>query len=362
VIACVSAGIAFASDYIGIICALALFLSIVFTHPRYLWKMAIVAVPLLVSILPVFIRSPVAIWQDLSQMRFLGKASGETLGALFLQTIIGYSNIFFRQPLIVLGIVGVFTLHEERLRRIITMVMCGIIVLFLPIRILSGQYYLPVWPLLMIGLGSFLEKTVAHIYTFVKSSVVSLSRTVWLNLSAVVGNFFGSIGATAMVFVIVFLPITWMLILSLKSYIVTPLNPSLALVENPWFIGYIQAIDAETIAAEISQTVGPQDFVIAPSQVSWLLPCHTADIRTVSTYEFGGNTPGLGYYDMDRFVVNSSINNAKYVIVDDFWRVWMVDTEPEYITMLKEVQSWPMLLRLGSLVLFCNPDYCSSTN
>jgi hypothetical protein len=191
----------------------------------------------------------------------------------------------------------------------------------------------------MIGLGSILEKTVVYLFTYAKSSLVNLKFFQrWIE-NETLRSFLGSIGSTLMIFVIVFLPITWIIILNVSSFNIEPLIPSLAFLDYPFREGFIPAADAETIAEEISLNLTPEDFVITPGQVSWMLPCHTADIRTVGTYEFGGKTPELYDFVMNRFTVNSSLNNARYAVVDNYWRVWMVSSYPEYDSILEEVNN-----------------------
>jgi hypothetical protein len=56
--------------------------------------------------------------------------------------------------------------------------------------------------------------------------------------------------------------------------------------------------------------------------------------------------------------VNSSLSNAKYAIVDNSWRVWMIDLAPEIGTILKQVSNWPIVMAQGDVQLYCNPISC----
>jgi len=171
-------------------------------------------------------------------------------------------------------------------------------------------------------------------------------------------NFLGSIGSTLIVFILVFLPITWMIILNIQSFMIGPVNPALALQWNPYSNGFTPAVDAEAVANEISPTLKPDDFVIAPGVISWMLPSNAADARTVAIYEYGGKTMGMRDINQERFTVNCSLSNAKYAVVDNSWRAWMVDLAPEIATMLKEVSDWPTLMTQGDVQVFCNPIFC----
>jgi 4-amino-4-deoxy-L-arabinose transferase-like glycosyltransferase len=358
-VTCIAAGIAIASDYIGIVCVLVLFLFILFSHPSQLWKMLIIPIPWLISMLPIFIVAPVDAWHDLEFSLFWG-LGGEGNILLTLATMTAkYSETFRRQPLIILGLIGIFTLTNNRLRSLLLILLGGITLLLLPSRVFLAHYLLPVWPLIMIGLGSFLEKSISFIYSLVRSSISNLLKKMQrLDINEKFRNSLTQISSTLVVFFIVFLPITWMIILSFGNFILSPVSTSLGLVENPFSAGFISADQAEAIANEISPTLNQDDFVIAPSVISWMLPSNAADARTVVVYEYGGATLGMGNFDKDRFTVNSSSSNAKYAVVDDIWREWMVNMAPEISMLMDEVQTWPLVMERGSLQLFCNPKYC----
>jgi hypothetical protein len=160
-----------------------------------------------------------------------------------------------------------------------------------------------------------------------------------------------------LVFVFVFLPISWMIILNIQGFISKPANPS-ELQKIPFSDGFIPAVDAEVVAGEISEKINPEDFVIAPGVVSWMVHCNVADIRQVAMYEFGGQILDNPEIAQDRFTVNSSLSNAKFAVVDDTWRYWFTDMAPEIASMLDEVKKWPLVMTQGTLQLYCNPAYC----
>ncbi len=356
--ACFAAGIALASDYIGIICVFVLFLIIIFTHPKQIWKIVIVGIPWLLLMIPILIISPGDAWHDLVYSFMLGSGSGGNLVVQLSVMVAKYSETIRRQPFIVLGIIGIFTLDDKKLRSILLLMLAGIFVILLPSRVLMGHYLLPVWPLIMIGLGSFLAKSVPYVYQYLRTSIINLHTPQKAPLSEPVRNYVGSIVSTLAIFVVFFLPITWLVILSMRSFVIEPLSPSLALIENPEKEGFIPAVDAEAVANKISPTLKPDDFVIAPGVISWMLPSHATDPRTVVIYDYGGKTLGMGDFDQERFTVDSSLSNARYAVVDNTWRIWMANMAPEIAIMLNEVKKWPLVMEQGSLELFCNPTYC----
>jgi hypothetical protein len=210
----------------------------------------------------------------------------------------------------------------------------------------------------MIGLGSFLATSVTYFFTNVKSSLINLKISQRWVVNDTVRTFLGSVGSTILVFAFVFLPISWLVILSIKGFVIEPIDPSIAINEVLWEEGYIAPSDAQAIVKEISREITPEDFVIAPGAVSWMLPCNTADIRQVAVYEFGGEAMGNSNINKDRFTVKSSLSNAKYAVVDNTWRVWMAELAPEFASKLEGVLKWPMVMERGSLQLYCNPAFC----
>ena len=176
-VAGLAAGISMASDYVGIICVLVLFLILVFTHPRQLWIMVIVGIPWIISMLPIFALSSVDAWHDLFYTYKQGSGfAGNLIVQLFVM-IAKYSDSIRSQPLIVVGIIGIFTSENKKLRTILLLMLAGIFIILLPSRVLMGHYLLPVWPLLMIGVGSFLAKSIPYVYRFLQSSIGDLKTT-----------------------------------------------------------------------------------------------------------------------------------------------------------------------------------------
>jgi hypothetical protein len=320
--------------------------------------MFIVGIPWLASMLPTFIISPADTWHDLAYTFLFGSGGGRTFIYQLAVMIVKYSELFRSQPLIVLGILGIFILNNSKLRIVLLSTLAGVFVILLPNRVLLAQYLLPIWPLVMIGLGYFAEKSVYFIYTFFQSSFMNLKYINRFISNEALRNILGSVGSTGLTFAIVFLPISYFVILSIGSFMIEPPNPSLALVVNPSIQGFISADDAETIANKLSPLLRPEDFVIAPGVISWMLHSHTADIRTVAVYEYKAESLGGKYLDSSRFVVNSSLYNAKYAIVDDSWRDWWAGMTPEIGTMLGEVSHWPLVMERSNIQVYCNPVFC----
>ncbi len=358
VVSCLAAGIAFASDYIGIINILVIILVLIILHPKDLWKVPLVAIPILISVSPIFFIAPSDALHDLISTLSMTKGGVGVPGYQFARMLVVYPEMVVRQPFIVLGIVGLFIIPDKLMRGLILCLLSGIIILVSFSRALAAQHLLPVWPLAMIGLGFLLDEIVSYFYTNIKSSLVNINFSPTLKIGVRLRTFLGSVGTTSLVFCFVFLPISWMVITNVKGYMVEPADPSIVMTQVGWLEGYVSSDDAQAIAQEISKNVKSEDFVIAPGVVYWMLQSNAADPRTVVVYEHGGNILGVRDVNHDRFTVNSSLSNAKYAVVDNTWRYWLAPMAPEISTMLDKVKKWPMVMERGSLQLYCNPTFC----
>ncbi len=358
VVACLASGVAFASDYVGIISVLILLFVLIRYYPKRVWYALLIAIPLLASILPIFIVGPADAWQDLKNIFIAGAGSKWSLIVTLGDMIVRYANGFINQVWIVVGVIGIFTLPDKRLRGLFLAMLAGTFFLFSYSRDLSGHYLLVLWPFIMIGTGCFLERSIKYLYNYLKLSIMSIIADPFQKLAETTRSSLVSIGSTLLLFIIVYLPMTWVLILSINSFLIGPMDPANAMRWNPYFHGFVSAADAQAVAQKILPTLKPDDFVVAPGVIFWMLPSHEADARTVAAYEYGGEVLGQVGFDQARFTVDSSLTNAKYAIVDNSWRAWMVNLTPEIANMLREVSNWPLIMAQGSLQLYCNPRYC----
>jgi 4-amino-4-deoxy-L-arabinose transferase-like glycosyltransferase len=358
VASCLMSGIAFSSDYLGLVSILTIILVSFLFKPKDFWMLFLILIPLVISLAPTFIESPGDAWNNLIFSFSIVKRVEGNIGYQFSLMLQAYPEMFLRQPLIILGIIGIFILSDLRLRGLLLVELIGIIITLSFSKILAMQYLLPIWPIVMIGLGYFIEKIITYIFTVIKSSIINLVKNhKWLNRGSFT-LFIGSVGPTLLAFAFVFLPISYMLILDIKGYFVEPVNPSSTIQAVGWSVGYIPASDAEAVAQAILINTKPTDFVIAPGALSWILVCNATDIRIVYRYYQVIHSINNRYLQKDDFLVEDSLSNAKYAVVDNTWRTWAQNSTSDTDLWLDEVSHWPLVMERGSLQLFCNPSFC----
>jgi hypothetical protein len=354
----IAAGIVLASDFFGIIFIIILFLVIVFYEPRRFWILLLVPVPWVISMVPIYLASPIDTWHDLVYNFKLGSGSGENPFFMVTKMVAKYSETFRRQPFIILGIIGLFMLDDKKLRTLLVLLIALLFVILLPSRVLLGHYLLPVWPIISIGLARFLEKSIPYVYNISKTTFQELTRKYKGAFIKKLSAITLSVLPMLIIFLLFFLPVSWLIILDSSSFIIRGGNYLQAMIENPWKEGFLSAEDSEAVVKKISGNLTSNDFVIAPGVISWMLNNNAADPRTVVVYDYGGSSLGIDGFNHNRFVVNSSLQTAKYAVVDEAWREWLTDMAPEIKIMLNEVEKWPIVFERDSLQVFCNPTYC----
>ena len=87
-----------------------------------------------------------------------------------------------------------------------------------------------------------------------------------------------------------------------------------------------------------------------------MLHVNVADMQMPIAYQ-GQATPHLpADLPRERWAFDPSVERAHAVIVDNLWRNWAVPNVPGVAGVLHEIESWPIVLRSGSVVIYRNPE------
>jgi hypothetical protein len=118
----------------------------------------------------------------------------------------------------------------------------------------------------------------------------------------------------------------------------------------------LDPIAAQAAAAFVNQQAEVDDLVIASPTLAWLLKAQVADMQMPSAYR-GQATPHLpADIPPERWAFDPSVERARFVIVDDLWRNWAVPNVPGVSEMLHKIETWPLVLRSGEIVIYQNPE------
>lgn len=114
--------------------------------------------------------------------------------------------------------------------------------------------------------------------------------------------------------------------------------------------------DAENVISYINQRLQPDEVILASPQIAWAIRGSVADFQQTGAYlqqkteNFPANVPP------QRFVFTPTLDNAKYVIVDNLWRDWAAVKMPAAAALIEQIQHWPLELELGEYRVYRNPQ------
>ncbi len=114
--------------------------------------------------------------------------------------------------------------------------------------------------------------------------------------------------------------------------------------------------EAEAAVAYVNQRVGPDELVLAPPHVAWLVNSRRADYQQAAACAGGGAINYPEDLDTGRFLFDCSVRKASYVLIWAGWRAWtaqrMPDVEDIYLTM----ETWPVVFEQGEWRVYANPE------
>ncbi len=118
----------------------------------------------------------------------------------------------------------------------------------------------------------------------------------------------------------------------------------------------LDPIAARDAAEFVNQRATSDDLIIASPTLAWMLHANVADMQMPIAYR-GQATPHLpGNIPAERWAFDPSVEQARFVIVDNLWRNWAVPNVPGVADMLHEIEAWPIVFRSGEIVIYQNPE------
>jgi 4-amino-4-deoxy-L-arabinose transferase-like glycosyltransferase len=115
------------------------------------------------------------------------------------------------------------------------------------------------------------------------------------------------------------------------------------------------AAEAQSMADWVNLRVHPDDLVLAMPDIAWLFHCHSADLLQAVAITGVGTSfypSGLG---SARFAYDTRLQAARFLVVDDFTRLWISQNPPERSLVTQAARSWAVVYRRGEYVVYANP-------
>jgi 4-amino-4-deoxy-L-arabinose transferase-like glycosyltransferase len=337
-----SSALAFATDYLGILCGITagLFLlwkrphSLLLFIPVFLVILAAVFIPVLVVNAPVF-------FADMIHL-FLWGGQVQSSGSFLLSIIINYSELLRRESWILLGLCGLFLIQDKTTRNtlLITIGLTLLMVTRAYTPVGGGLHYLMhLFPIFALGLSIFILTA----FDKVKEVLVKDLALLFARFPRTV-----SPGAALVAVLVVFTPIIWMV---LSSFAMTVYSADYLFTGNDDLM-LVKPDDADKARSYVNDNVKPGDLVLGSPTLIWgLSTMNRADFLGALAYT--GQKPN-NYIDVEksRYSENISLDNARFVILDPLAEEFAPKVLPGMQHWLDEIHTWPMVFEAGTIRVY----------
>jgi Dolichyl-phosphate-mannose-protein mannosyltransferase len=246
-------------------------------------------------------------------------------------------------PFIALGMVGLFMLSKGTVRSGFVVLIAAITLLLLEVRDPSPYFRAaePLLPLAALGVGMLVGAALSYLSRFGTRARHSSEHS----RTDRQGKLFRRFAAALLIAPFV-LSMTVLDLRNVNGHFATGISSLLPR----------SASDARAMATWVNARVGPTDLVLVMPSTSWLFHCHTADF--LQSVAISGH--GTAFYPdglrRDRFLYDTRPIAARFVVVDDFTRLWIRESKPGQVIVDGVVKNWPEVYARGEYAVYENPS------
>ncbi len=116
-------------------------------------------------------------------------------------------------------------------------------------------------------------------------------------------------------------------------------------------------LDAEAVVTYVNRHVTPNDLVLAPPHIAWMIEARITDFQQAAVCAGGGAINYPKNMDLKRFLFDCSVENARYVLLWAGWRDWTAKRMPDVEEIFQTVEKWPIAYESGEWQVFANPKH-----
>jgi hypothetical protein len=113
--------------------------------------------------------------------------------------------------------------------------------------------------------------------------------------------------------------------------------------------------DAREVIALVNKVSGPDDLIIASPAIAWAFQAHTTDFQLALAAEGNKTEHFPADIPRDRFAFDARFDTASFVVIDRIWRNWAILAMPELSDKIRQVESWPIIMKRGEFEIYRNP-------
>ena len=344
-LACLAAGLAVSSDYIGLVFACAICLVIVVKDPkRFFPTLIIILIPVALVLTPAFIFSPKFALEDMGFV--YGYRISSPLMSQITNIIINYGELIRSENWVVVGIAGLFLIPHSRVRYFILGITLASLILIVHTALPVGRgmhYLILVFPYLAIGMAFFMLKA----YSIVYGVLIE-----WFIQKNTIVKAFGKMGSYTLAIWLIFSPMVWMLLANISQsvqgyYFLFTGNNDMALVSSA---------DAEKVISYLKLHAMNDSIMLASADLAWALPSErVADLNCALSNDINhwSDQPVVNLNQRQFF--SCSLSNTDYVVLTPHSVKYAVSLDPRMTLLLDRIYTWNLVYQAGSLAVYHNP-------
>ncbi len=356
--AAISAALAFATDYLGVLSGLTVFLALLICNRRVLLRFLFISLSVLVvCFLPVLLVNSEVFFSDMRSL-FLWGGGIQTTSNSLVSILINYSELLRRESWILLGLCGLFLIKDGLLRNILLMAVGSTLIMvtraYTPVGV-GLHYLMHLFPIFAFGLAVFMLRAFDISRDFFRNQLRSLLNLILIpekpGYSQKTTSRIQKVSNYASLFLaamIVFAPLIWMFLSSFAmvtyktDYIFTG-NDDLRLVD---------VNSADQVREFLSSHADMDDLVVGSPTLIWGLPTmHRADFLAALAYN-GYRPNNYIVVDRERYAYDLELANAEYVVVDPLAEEFAPLVLPGMERWLDEIHTWPVVFEAGDIRVY----------
>ncbi len=347
VFAALSIGIGGISDLMMFSFTLPFFIVVIMRRRRDMWQgMFFILLPFVIYTLWMLASVPDAFVFDLRYTA--ARLGGVPLQQQLWNTTYNYTVLLSDGFWIFGGIIGMFVMLPCWLGRMVALLFLTPVFLLgriVPLYSLSFYYLIPLLPLAALGMAALVFRAVPLVLEAIKHGLPN--GKIHLKPKGITGL------AYALTLLIVGAPFVVTTDLDrqyVQGHWPTAIDPFL-----------ISPVDADRVADYLNTHVLPDDIIVASPPLAWQVKTSTVDF-VMCAAAIEGDTVHWGdsqSLPLRRLCCNPHYTQARFVVVDNFWRAWGIPNAPGIDAVLAEVMQWPLVFRSGEIEVYENPARAS---
>jgi len=356
-IACITAGLAFATDYLGVVaCLLVGLVFLVYDRRWFLPGVLVMGALYAIILAPAFIANPQVFVDDV-RFTFSSKVTSSPFLQI-LNVVLNYGELIRRESWVILGIIGLFLLPQRRAKSLVLFVVGLTLLLILgsfpPVG--RGRHYLiHLFPFIALGMAAFFERAVP--------TVLEVLEVAWSGLTERLPLMAKNAGLDRLcrkgqkivigvvMFVVVVSPVIWMVFADMAqsiygTYFIFTGNDDLSLTAEK---------DVNQVVDYLRGRVTDDDLILASHQIVWAVPTSRQSDWAITLVYEGKDAGYQPRFPKSRFAYDCSLQESAYVILDPLARGLATQLLPDMKGLVQQVEQWPMVFRAGDLEVYKNP-------